>query len=323
MEIQSADKNPLVSIIVITYNSAKFVLETLESAKAQTYQNIELIVSDDFSADSTVEICRTWIENNKERFVRTDLITAPHNTGIPANCNRGVKAAKGEWIKYIAGDDILLENCLDDYISFVRNDPDAKIINANQIKFDDHHELVSDIQNFRIHSDDVTSEEQYKYLLRHNRVGAPAIFIKRALITDMGGFDETFRLMEDYPMWLKITRNGIKILYIKNVTVKYRANSGISSKNNSYNGDLITKTKVTTIDIRMKYCLKDLTVPEQFDLLYNYYLCHFFVLLGNNKTIVKNIFYSILKVINPFYIFRHALEFLSIENKYIKYWKIY
>ena len=106
------EKQPLVSIIVITYNSSKYVLETLESAKAQTYQNIELIVSDDCSIDNTVEICREWIENNKERFVRTELITAEKNTGIPANCNRGVKAAQGEWVKLIAGDDILYNNCI-------------------------------------------------------------------------------------------------------------------------------------------------------------------------------------------------------------------
>ena len=103
--------NPLVSIIVITYNSSKYVLETLESAKAQTYQNIELIVSDDCSTDNTVEICHNWIEQNKERFVRTELITVEKNTGIAPNCNRGVKAAKGEWVKLIAGDDVLHQNC--------------------------------------------------------------------------------------------------------------------------------------------------------------------------------------------------------------------
>lgn len=50
-------KNPLFSIIVITYNSSVFVLETLESAKNQAYQNIELIISDDGSTDETVAIC--------------------------------------------------------------------------------------------------------------------------------------------------------------------------------------------------------------------------------------------------------------------------
>ena len=61
-------KEPLVSIIVITYNSSKYVLETLESAKAQTYENIELIISDDGSTDDTIKICKNWLEKNQDRF---------------------------------------------------------------------------------------------------------------------------------------------------------------------------------------------------------------------------------------------------------------
>jgi alpha-1,3-rhamnosyltransferase len=71
----SNSSNPLVSIVVITYNSSSYVIETLESIKAQTYQNIELIVSDDCSKDKTVDVCKKWIEKNKQRFVRTELIT--------------------------------------------------------------------------------------------------------------------------------------------------------------------------------------------------------------------------------------------------------
>lgn len=57
--------NPLVSVIVITYNSAKYVLETLESIRVQSYQNIELIISDDCSKDNTIDICRNWIGKMK------------------------------------------------------------------------------------------------------------------------------------------------------------------------------------------------------------------------------------------------------------------
>ena len=67
---------PLVSVSVITYNSSKTVLETLESVKTQTYPNIELIISDDCSPDNTVEVCREWIEQNKERFVRIEILAA-------------------------------------------------------------------------------------------------------------------------------------------------------------------------------------------------------------------------------------------------------
>jgi len=120
--------NPLVSIIVITYNSSKYVLETLESAKAQTYQNIELIVTDDCSTDDTVEICGNWIEKNKERFVRTELVKSDTNTGIAPNCNRGLKVAKGEWVKYIAGDDILFSDCINQNINYILSNPTASFI---------------------------------------------------------------------------------------------------------------------------------------------------------------------------------------------------
>ena len=109
----------LVSIVVITYNSVRFVLETLESIKKQTYNNIELIISDDASTDRTVEVCKTWIDDNYRRFKRTKLITVHRNTGIPANFNRGVMAAKGAWIKTIAGDDVLYQNCILDNLCHI------------------------------------------------------------------------------------------------------------------------------------------------------------------------------------------------------------
>ncbi len=112
----------LVSIAVIIYNSSKYVVEMLESVKAQTYANIELIISDDHSTDDTVNVCQQWIEKNKEKFIRTDLITTPENKGVSANCtncNRGIKAAQGEWIKFIAGDDILLPECIEDNMNLL------------------------------------------------------------------------------------------------------------------------------------------------------------------------------------------------------------
>ena len=113
------DKQPLVSIIVITYNSSKYVLETLESAKAQTYQNIELIVSDDCSTAIQWKSVREWIE--KQRTICSYGVNYRRkNTGIPANCNRGVKAAQGEWVKLIAGDDILYNNCIEANIEYAK-----------------------------------------------------------------------------------------------------------------------------------------------------------------------------------------------------------
>ena len=120
--------NPLVSIVVLTYNSSKYVIETLESAYNQTYQNVELIVTDDSSQDSTLSIVEEWISIHKSRFIACKLIQSSTNTGIPANLNRGIRNCKGEWVKIIAGDDILLPKCIEHLTTYIRDDDKADIV---------------------------------------------------------------------------------------------------------------------------------------------------------------------------------------------------
>ena len=119
----------LVSVYVVTYNSAEYVIETLNSVYNQTYNNIELIITDDASTDNTIELCKRWLNNHQDRFSDVQLVTSTINTGISANCNRAVKVAKGYWLKGIAGDDILLPNCVksaDAVISGLTPSPDPE-----------------------------------------------------------------------------------------------------------------------------------------------------------------------------------------------------
>lgn len=109
-----------VSVIVITYNSSKYVLETLESVKDQDYPNIELIVSDDCSTDDTFEICKKWVDENKSRFSRATVVQTEKNGGICVNYNRGLKEVQGEWVKYIAGEDILMPNCISAFVTSIK-----------------------------------------------------------------------------------------------------------------------------------------------------------------------------------------------------------
>ncbi|MEG1543980.1 MAG: glycosyltransferase, partial [Tannerellaceae bacterium] len=214
------ENQPLVSIVVITYNSSKYVLETLESAKAQTYQNIELIVTDDCSTDNTVEICREWIDSNKDRFVRTELITVQQNTGVSPNCNRGYRAAQGEWIKGIAGDDILLSNCIDDYVCFAKENTSAWICHSDAIIFNNTNSSHLFCQHLKVFtSKESTALQQYNFLAVNCSIIAPTVFIKADLYKVLGGFDESIRLCEDWPMWLKVTLNGYKFYYINRPTV--------------------------------------------------------------------------------------------------------
>jgi alpha-1,3-rhamnosyltransferase len=216
---------PLVSIIVITYNSSKYVLETLESTKAQTYQNIELIISDDASQDDTVEICKKWLAENQEKFVRAELITTEINTGIPANCNRGVKASKGEWVKLIAGDDLLLADCIVNGIQFAVQNLDAKIFASNAHFFTNNlSEIIKKtyLKNNEFFDKKLTAKDQFNLLLHRNYINAPTLFFNRSLFDMNNGFDEGIKYMEDYPFYLKTLKKGIKIYYLNKFTVGYR-----------------------------------------------------------------------------------------------------
>lgn len=225
---------PLVSVVVITYNSSKYVLETLESAKAQTYQNIELVVSDDCSTDNTVELCRNWIEQNKTRFVRTELILSEKNTGISANCNRGYKAAQGEWIKGIAGDDILMDECIQYYIDRTRDNTFdlaySKLKVFGSIDTDNIQKLYDSFFD-RISLVYAKSQEECCRLTRYmNNFPAPSMFINRKIFETIGYFDERIPFIEDWPWIIKVIEHKPKfrIAFFNTFCVKYRQEESIS-----------------------------------------------------------------------------------------------
>ena len=224
------DEMPLVTILVVTYNSSKYVLETLESAKLQSYQNIELIVTDDCSTDLTVDICSNWIEINQARFVRVELITSLKNAGTPANLNKGYRASKAQWIKAIAGDDALLPTCIETNINYVIKNPAAKIVHSIAIIYRENFSAENFIRLFNTSnklnfSDKLTAFDQYEILLRESLVVSPTVFINNELIKLIGYCDESIPYIEDRPIWLKITKAGEKIYFLNAATVLYRLHS--------------------------------------------------------------------------------------------------
>ncbi len=299
------DKNNrvLASIIVITYNSAKFVLEALESAKAQTYQNLELIISDDCSSDDTVQICKKWIEKNKGRFVRTELITVEKNTGTSANFNRGLKAAKGEWIKSVAGDDALMSDCIDINLKYIKTDQNIKIVQSECKIYQDNFEEKCSIgrtncNNICFFKEGITSEEQYQLLLKKNRVIGPAVFIKKSVLEEVGGYDEDFKLIDDFPMWIILTKNKNKIHFLDEITVKYRK----SSNSVINNGRMFISEKYARemLILFKKYLRNDITTYRY--LRYNIYLYLTIVMnkLGcNRKNLFSRFLHKIIFILSP------------------------
>lgn len=235
------NKKPLVSIVIVTYNSSQYVLETLESAKEQSYKNIELIVTDDCSKDNTVELCQKWIKDNNHRFVNSRVLTVERNTGISANCNRGAFNANGDWIKLIAGDDILKDNCIERFIVNANSYPDYQFFFSDVEIFGNGDEAQKRaavrrwMDNSLNRFESITnSKSLYKKLLVQNIISSPSAFIQNKAFVEVGGFDEELKLIEDYPFWLKITKQNYRIKSIREQLVRYRVNASSVQTSETY-----------------------------------------------------------------------------------------
>lgn len=225
--------NTLISIVVITYNSANTVIKTLISAQNQIYKNIELIISDDCSTDNTIKLCKQWMEINKQRFINTKIVTSQYNTGISANSNRGIKASKGEWIKLIAGDDLLLSNCIIDNFDYIIKHPDIKILFSKQETFyyNKSKKIISSSFDYSETKKffECNAQEQFQILFSENRPLAPTVFFNKELFVKYP-YNEIYKYMEDLPQWINLTSHGIKLYFMDKFTVQYyKSNSSVSN----------------------------------------------------------------------------------------------
>ncbi len=236
--IVEMNNQPLVSVPVITYNSSKFVLETLESIKSQTYQNIELIISDDCSTDNTVELCQNWVKKNKERFVHTRIITSETNTGVSANLNRAEAACQGEWIKGIAGDDLLMPDCVESCLEYVRVHPDTIFLFGKITAFgiDNRKNVFFENQVFDYSFFEQNIDQQLDRLIfGGNCIPASTCFYNRIKIIEYDIInDERIPLLEDWPKWITVLKKNIKLNFIDSKLVKYRIHNESLSTCNGY-----------------------------------------------------------------------------------------
>lgn len=217
-------QQPLVSVAVITYNSSATVLETLDSIYNQTYPNIELIISDDCSTDNTLDVCRKWLSTHERRFSSTRIIVPEANTGVTGNCQRVWESCDTEWLKYIAGDDILLPNCITDNIEYVSHHPSAMLVFSKAVVFG---LPTEDIERYLLKYDytffNLSAEKQYEKLLLWCSFPITTAFINRKELYAKGiKYDLRIPFSEERPFFLRISSKGIKFEFFAKETVKYR-----------------------------------------------------------------------------------------------------
>lgn len=217
---------PLVSVIVVACNSSRYVRDTLDSVLAQTYDRLELIVTDDASTDDTVSIAERWLSVHGSRFVSSSVVRSAVNTGIAGNCNRALARAGGEWIKLIAADDLLLPDCLELGIRQAAFEPAAAVIFSRMKTIDEHGELRGEYA-YPASFFAYPPERQLRHLLHRNCLAAPTALIRMTDLGEMGLFDEDYPMLEDLPLWVKMLERGKRLSGLAVPTVCYRVHQSL------------------------------------------------------------------------------------------------
>jgi len=213
----------MISIIVPTYNAERYLRQAVESILEQDYLDVELIVVDGKSTDSTVNILR---EYGKEiRWI------SEKDKGEPDAINKGMAMAKGELIGFLNADDIYLPNALSTVVEHFKDYPNSmwaygkcKIIDEDG---EEARGLVTKIKElFQPHY-------SYSRLLIGDFIAQPAAFWRRELVNEIGNFDIRETLAFEYDFWLragKLYRPG----FINEYLASWRAHSESLTVNNIY-----------------------------------------------------------------------------------------
>ena len=214
---------PLVSVGTCSYNNSKFIIETLDSIKSQTYPNIELIIVDDCSTDDSVEVINEWLKtyDGNYKFIRNEV-----NMGGNAPGNICLKNSTGKYFSGIDSDDAILPEKIAIQVEILEaSGPNVAGVYSNAYLMDVNSSPMEGlfIQRHR-QFPEMPSGNIYNALLQGNYIPFMSFLIKRFIYDDVGYYDETL-VYADYDMWLRMARK-YDILYSDFVSSKYRIRPG-------------------------------------------------------------------------------------------------
>ena len=216
-------KPPLISICIPAYNADRYLPTALESVRAQSFTNWELIVTEDGSRDSTEEIVR--------EFART--VTQPvrydrheKNMGLPATRNTGIAAARGEWIALLDADDVWTTGHLEAAANLIPT-TSAELLHAGSVLFDSDTGREIEV---RAPSPQMVAEFPQSLFFGKYAIQPSSVVMRRCLWEDVGGFDPTFRYVEDREMWIRCARTGAQFVYTGLNTCLYRKHPNAMSR---------------------------------------------------------------------------------------------
>jgi alpha-1,3-rhamnosyltransferase len=227
------------------------------------------------------------------------VLKALANSGISQNCNRGLYSSEGTWIKLIAGDDLLYPHAISEFVKFTSNKKCEVIFGRSHF-----------LKNGNLTADCIPSvfttdkNNQRKRILKGSGVASVGAFILRKTLLDAGGFNERYPMIEDAPLWIKLTTKGVYFHFLNNYVAKYRIHENNSSRASG-----------TEVYIRVRFfreqekIIKEIILPQLIKdgmwgavlNSYNYIATNNLIIISGNKNTIFSKFIAL-------FIFAHTFQ---------------
>ncbi|MDD2225311.1 MAG: glycosyltransferase family 2 protein [Candidatus Shapirobacteria bacterium] len=185
--------NKLISVQICTYNRANLIKEAIQSVLDQTYENFEIVIIDDASTDNTEEVVKSFSDSRIKYFKNEK------NLGIAKNRNIAVQRSSGKYIAILDSDDLWNDSKkLEKQIRFLEENLSVGVIGTQAYKIDLKGNILGKLKK------ELTEKNIRKKILSTNQFVNSSVLIRKKIIEEFGGYDESLSGIEDYDLFLKI-----------------------------------------------------------------------------------------------------------------------
>lgn len=216
--------NPLISIVIPVFNCDKFLEDTISSGFNSTYENLEVVLVNDWSTDNSLSCCKKW----KELFPAKVQVVDQRNQGPSVARNTGIYQAKGKYILPLDGDDLIHPQYISEAVRVLESDSSIKVVYCKAEKFGKK-TGVWNLKPFSLQS-----------LAKDNMIFVSGIY-RKSDWASIGGYDHRFIWgWEDWEFWINMLKKGGKVVQLPLTGFFYRIRDNSRRKSTNRQGKKMT-----------------------------------------------------------------------------------
>jgi glycosyltransferase involved in cell wall biosynthesis len=216
-------KQPLISVLVAVHNQELSVEAALRSILMQSYTNLELIIVDDCSLDTS----KTVLKRLSNEDSRVKLLTNSKNEGLARSLNKALDFSSGNFVARMDADDYSYPHRFETQIKHLLENPDIELIGSNAELVDATDKVIGRTNL------PITHEEIVSSLPKINPIVHPSVLARRSFFEKVGGYDPHLRKVQDYDLW---SRGSLCVRYanLSECLLRYRVSESKPFKNDLY-----------------------------------------------------------------------------------------